>query len=174
MIEIVAVVVGALLGYGTGWFQQSRDRAQRRIGLATAMLLELRRAERNLREIAMSEHAALARVRLPLDAHRQALGELLLFSPSTAAALFDFLSMITDLELGQSLLETGQLKPSENSKWLHQCRAAYAANRVDALKAALLSEGGRVQPERDIERELRTFPNPPQLEPPSFPQPKVD
>src|SRR5258705_9632838 len=54
-MELFAVIVGAVLGYGAGWAQQRLDRRRRRIGLASAMLLELRRVERNLREIAASD-----------------------------------------------------------------------------------------------------------------------
>lgn len=36
MIELIAVVVGVVLGYGAGWIQQRLDRRRRRSGLASA------------------------------------------------------------------------------------------------------------------------------------------
>ena len=68
MTEIIAVMIGAILGYGAGWLQQRDQRARRRKGLASMMLLELRRAERSLREIAVSGPASQARAHLPLGA----------------------------------------------------------------------------------------------------------
>lgn len=171
MIEIIAVVVGAVLGYGAGWIPQRLDRRQRRIGLASAMLLELRRVERNLREIAGSERAALASVDFPLDAHKQAMAQLDLFKPTTTAAIFDFLSTVADVEHGMQLMASGQVQRDQQRTWEQRTRATFAANRVDAVKAALLNEGARIAPERDIARELTNYPQLPALNPPSFHQP---
>jgi hypothetical protein len=169
-MELVAVVVGVVLGYGAGWIQQRLDRGRRRSGLASAMLLELRRVERNLREIAGSERAAHASVSFPLDAHRQAMMELDLFKPATTAAIFDFLSTIADVEHGIHLIANGQVDRSDQRTWEQRARATFAANRIDAVKAMLHQEGGRIAPGRDIARELATFPQLPPLDPPSFPQ----
>ena len=171
MIEIVAVVVGAVLGYGAGWVQQRTDRSRRRKGLASAMLLELRRVERTLREISSSDHALLASIVFPLSAHKRAMEELDLFEPPTTAALFDFLGCVADVEHGMALFASGALSRTPQRDWEQQSRAAFAANRVDAVKAALFAEGGRIAPERDISRETTHFPDPPRLDPPGFPQP---
>jgi len=171
MTEIIAVVVGAILGYAASWMQQGFDRRRRRKGFATAMLLELRRVERNLREIAQSPQAAHASVEFPLLAHRQATSQLDAFSPNTAGALFDFLSCVADVEHGMSLFASGRVQRTPDRAWEQQCRAAFAANRVDALKAALIDEGGTIVSERDIARELTQRDQAPRLDPPSFPQP---
>jgi phytoene/squalene synthetase len=170
-MELIAVVVGAVLGYGAGWVQQRLDRRRRRSGFASAMLLELRRVERNLREIAGSERAADASVRFPLDVHRQAMAELDLFKPLTIAAIFDFLSTIADVEHGMHLIANGRADRGENRTWEQRTRATFAANRIDAVKALLQEEGGRIAPGRDITRERANFPQLPPLDPPSFPQP---
>lgn len=171
MTEIIAVVVGAMLGYGAGWLQERVDRRRRRKGLATAMLLELRRTERHLREIAESEGAANASVVFALTVHRQATTELDLFQPATTAAIFDFISCVADVEHGMELFRSGQAQRTAPRAWEQRVRAAFAANRVDAVKAALLDEGGRVVVERDISRELVRYPAEPRLDPPSFAQP---
>lgn len=170
-MEIIAVVVGAALGYGAGWLQQRLDRRRLRVRLACAMLLELRRVERNLRDMAESERAAHASVDFPLQAHRDAMSRLDLFKPATVAAIFDLLSNVADIQHGMQLIATGQVQPTDNRAWEQRARAIFAANRVEALRVALGSEGGRIVADRDIAQELVTFPELPQLNRPSFEQP---
>jgi hypothetical protein len=138
------------------------------------MLLELRRVEFSLRQIAVSGNASRARAELPLNAHRQAMLQVDLFRSATSAAVFDFLSCVADVEHGIDLIATGHVQPSEERDWEMRCRATFAANRVDAVKAALLDEGGQSVTQRDISRERVDYPDDPRLEPPSFHQPNRD
>jgi hypothetical protein len=170
-MELIGVVVGAVLGYGAGWIQQRLDRRRRRVGLASAMLLELRVVERNLREIVASERAAYASVEFPLDAHKQAVAELDLFGTAANAAIFDFLTTVADVQHGMHLMSSGQVERSENRTWEQRVRATFAANRIGAVKRSLFDEGGRILPGRDITQELANFPKLPPLESPSFDQP---
>lgn len=174
MTEILAVIVGAILGYGAGWVQARVDRRRRRIALASAMLLEARRTERNLREIATSERAALASAELPLGAHRRASQEADLFRSTTSAAIFDFMTAVDDVQHGMTLLASGQAQATEQRTWEQRARATFAANRVNAVKEALLAEGGKVERERNLGLELTYYPQLPTLEPSAFPQPSRD
>lgn len=96
--NIGSAVIGALLGLGTKWIEQIRERRRRRRAIATVLLNELRIVELDARQLYEIEQPALRGGELPgrTFIRIRDSDDLFLFRPTTISRVLNLASQLGD------------------------------------------------------------------------------
>jgi hypothetical protein len=163
----IIAIASALLGYWAAVAQSKRERRERRVAIATALLTELRWLERILRKLAQHNEAAASTVRPTTDVHDEFQSEFLLFGPETLRLLLYFRGLIRDIELSRENIRAGLAPVDGDAHHFFRVKAAGAASLIPELRRLLEGEGGASPLDKHVEQFKP--PSLPSLPPPAFP-----
>jgi hypothetical protein len=184
MTEIIAAVLGAVLGAGlVYWFDrreaaaerkraahaEGEEREQRNAAIATALIADLRALEPVLTQLVRHEKAGQWQGKRFALFFSELRSEVTTLLPSTVYTVSDFFRQVDDL-FGILEQEQAAGHPNRDAGVFHhtvRTKAGFALQAIPAAKAALIGQGGVVPAPTKLP--VIHYPELPVLPPASFP-----
>ena len=142
MSDVILLVLGAALGYGAGWLQQTLDRVRRRRSVATALAAEFVRLEQTIQYVRSTWRGGEAVVAFPSPMFDRVPELVDLFRPLTVARLMDFVGH--QAELRRQLAYYAQADdPAQRKRLIGEIKefAQDVASKGSLARESLHSEG---------------------------------
>ncbi|GAC1516561.1 MAG: hypothetical protein NVS1B4_12170 [Gemmatimonadaceae bacterium] len=161
-------LVSAGLGFFAGDVRKRIDDRRRRAAIATALLIELRWLEQNLRALHGHPQAALSTRQLITPVFDQfATDSVLFFRPGTVRGILHFRALVRDIQVSKDVVRP-ESSSIERAHHYFRMKAGFAALLIPDLKNRLEADGGTLPPGPPLE--VVRYPAVPSLGPPAFPE----
>jgi hypothetical protein len=147
--QLLALLVGALLGFGTSTLRDVLDRRRRRRATATAMLLEIEALEPNFRRMAADEDAGTSSFPLWYETIARTTDAAALFKPRTVHSLLLLKYRLDEVRDDMAQHQRGQDadkqvddRVAKNRTWARRSSSAVLVDLCMQARRALRREGG--------------------------------
>ena len=146
VLTLIAVLVGALLGYVASRLQDRAKAAALRPVVATALMTELQSLEVGLRRLALHKQAASSTIHPDTSNYEAFRSQLVLLKPHVAQALIVFYGLVAEINSSRQRMREEQVELGEDAHGFIRAKAIFAANLVPELRRVLKAAGGLVRP----------------------------
>ncbi|MEP6690461.1 MAG: hypothetical protein ABJD07_04855 [Gemmatimonadaceae bacterium] len=142
MTPLLTLVLGAVLGYCSGWLKSHVDERRKRRAISTALLIEQERALETLRWLRDRWRGGRAVAAFPTMMHDHFTSDVGLFDGDTVARVMEFSGMIAEVRRGVEHVVTSTVT-GERDRHLAQLKlmCEEALKLADAETHALFASG---------------------------------